>query len=115
MLNRMRGAEKLEELLAMNALLDRLREPEVQRQQAELLLAFARKVYPDVSPPLAEAMIALRLCHDAAAIAELRAAAEITVAAHEAGHSIQHLVGYAPLNFRSAMVPVTNIGARLWM
>ncbi|MEW6071590.1 MAG: zinc metallopeptidase [Planctomycetota bacterium] len=44
-----------------------------------------------------------------------RSISAVAVAAHEAGHSIQHAVGYAPLGFRSAMVPVTNIGARLWM
>lgn len=38
----------------------------------------------------------------------------IAVAAHEAGHSIQDAQGYAPLALRSALVPVTNIGSRLW-
>ncbi len=37
--------------------------------------------------PLADAMIALRLRHDAAAVAELRAAAEATVAAHRAARA----------------------------
>ena len=35
------------------------------------------------------------------------------VAAHEAGHAIQHAEGYAPLGFRSAVVPAANIGSRL--
>jgi uncharacterized protein len=32
------------------------------------------------------------------------------VAAHEVGHAIQHAHGYAPLKFRSAWVPVANLG-----
>ena len=39
--------------------------------------------------------------------------AAIGVAAHEAGHAIQHAVGYAPIKMRTAMVPVTNIGSFL--
>lgn len=35
------------------------------------------------------------------------------MAAHECGHAIQHAKGYMPLNFRSALVPVANIGSRL--
>ena len=41
--------------------------------------------------------------------------AAIGVAAHEAGHAIQHAVGYGPIKVRSAMVPITNIGSRLSM
>lgn len=39
--------------------------------------------------------------------------AAIGVAAHECGHAIQHAKGYAPLNLRSAMVPVVNICSTL--
>lgn len=39
----------------------------------------------------------------------------VGVAAHECGHAIQHAKGYSPLNFRSALVPVANIGSRLGM
>ena len=39
--------------------------------------------------------------------------ASVSVAAHECGHAIQHHVGYAPLNFRSSMVPAVNIGSNL--
>jgi Zn-dependent membrane protease YugP len=39
--------------------------------------------------------------------------AAMAVAAHEAGHAIQQKVGYAPLKFRSAIVPVANIGSQL--
>lgn len=44
-----------------------------------------------------------------------RSISSIAVAAHEAGHSIQDATGYALLNFRSKMVPVTQIGSNLWM
>ncbi len=33
------------------------------------------------------------------------------VAAHEVGHAIQHAQAYGPLQIRSALVPVANIGA----
>jgi len=39
--------------------------------------------------------------------------AAIGVAAHECGHAMQHNEGYAPLNFRSALVPVVNFGSKL--
>ncbi|MCI8544199.1 MAG: zinc metallopeptidase [Lachnospiraceae bacterium] len=39
----------------------------------------------------------------------------VGVAAHECGHAIQHAKGYAPLNIRSALVPVVNIASRLGM
>ena len=42
--------------------------------------------------------------------------AAVGVAAHECGHAIQHARGYAPLAFRSALVPVANLGAKLsWL
>ena len=37
------------------------------------------------------------------------------VAAHEVGHAIQHATNYAPLGFRSAWVPVANLGGTLSM
>lgn len=39
--------------------------------------------------------------------------AAIGVAAHECGHAIQHAKGYAPLNFRTALVPVANFGSSI--
>lgn len=39
--------------------------------------------------------------------------AAVGVAAHETGHAIQHNVGYFPLNFRRALVPVANIGSSI--
>lgn len=39
----------------------------------------------------------------------------VGVAAHEAGHAIQHLVGYLPNKIRSFLVPITNLGSSLSM
>ena len=39
--------------------------------------------------------------------------AAIGVACHEAGHAIQHAVGYQPIKIRNAIVPITNIGSSL--
>lgn len=39
--------------------------------------------------------------------------AAVGVAAHEAGHAVQHAQGYVPNKLRSAIVPVANIGSRL--
>lgn len=40
--------------------------------------------------------------------------AAIGVAAHECGHAIQHAQGYAPIQIRSWLVPVVNIGSNLY-
>ncbi len=45
--------------------------------------------------------------HDSSSVAA------IGVACHEAGHAIQHSVGYIPVKIRTAIVPVTNIGSKL--
>ena len=39
--------------------------------------------------------------------------AAVGIAAHEAGHALQHAEGYVPNKIRSALVPVTNIGSRI--
>jgi hypothetical protein len=39
--------------------------------------------------------------------------AAIGVAAHEAGHAIQHKIGYKMLNFRMALVPATSIVSKV--
>ena len=41
--------------------------------------------------------------------------AAIGVACHEAGHAVQYAHNYAPIKLRSAIVPITNIGAKLAM
>jgi hypothetical protein len=40
--------------------------------------------------------------------------AAVGVAAHEAGHALQHKDAYAPLNIRMAMVPITQIASYAW-
>lgn len=39
--------------------------------------------------------------------------AALAVASHECGHAIQHLVGYRPLVFRNAILPLCNVGQHL--
>lgn len=41
-----------------------------------------------------------------------RSVAAIGVAAHECGHAIQHQQEYGPLNLRTILVPITNIGSK---
>lgn len=40
-------------------------------------------------------------------------AAAIGVASHEAGHAVQHAVGYFPIKVRTAIIPICNIGSTL--
>lgn len=42
-----------------------------------------------------------------------RSVAALGIAAHEAGHALQHAQGYAPLQARSALVPVASVGSNL--
>ena len=46
-----------------------------------------------------------------------RTLAAVGIAAHEAGHAIQHATGYAPLTLRNAVVPIAGFGsgAGMWM
>lgn len=39
--------------------------------------------------------------------------AAVGVAAHEAGHAVQHAKGYWPIALRSALVPITRVGSNL--
>ena len=41
--------------------------------------------------------------------------AAIGVAAHEAGHAVQYARHYAPIHFRAAIIPITNLGSKLAM
>src|SRR5436190_20314665 len=52
----------------------------------------------------------LRLSSD---VYQSRSIAALGVAAHEAGHALQHAQGYGPIHLRAALVPVANIGSRL--
>lgn len=44
-----------------------------------------------------------------------RSIAAVGVAAHEAGHALQHQAAYAPLNLRMALVPVTQFASYAWI
>ncbi len=46
-------------------------------------------------------------------VCDVNSVAAVGVAAHEAGHAIQHQEGYMPIRLRSALVPITNIGSQL--
>lgn len=52
----------------------------------------------------------LALSHD---VYHGRDAAAVGIAAHEAGHAIQHAHGYAPMWLRSILVPAANVGSML--
>ncbi|MCH5304632.1 MAG: zinc metallopeptidase [Ruminococcus sp.] len=39
--------------------------------------------------------------------------AAVGVACHEAGHAVQHAIGYVPNKIRSAILPVANLGSKL--
>ena len=41
--------------------------------------------------------------------------AAIGVACHEAGHAVQYAQNYSPIKFRAALVPITNLGAKISM
>lgn len=44
---------------------------------------------------------------------ESATASAVGVAAHEAGHAVQHAVGYFPIKVRSAIIPICQIGSNL--
>lgn len=48
-------------------------------------------------------------------VCDVRSVAAVGVAAHEAGHAVQYAVGYAPMKWRSALVPVVNFGSSIAM
>ncbi len=47
------------------------------------------------------------------AVYSSNSAAAVGVAAHEAGHALQHAEGYVPIKIRSALVPITNFSSRI--
>ena len=50
------------------------------------------------------------------AVYDSSSAAAIGVAAHEAGHAVQHAVGYLPIKIRSRLVPITGFASRFcWL
>ena len=49
------------------------------------------------------------------AVHDSTSAAAVGVAAHEAGHAVQHAKGYFPIKVRQAIIPATRIGSVLAM
>ena len=47
------------------------------------------------------------------AVYDSHSPAAIGVAAHEAGHAVQHAKGYAPIKLRAAIIPITRFGSML--
>ncbi len=45
----------------------------------------------------------------------VKSAAAVGVAAHEAGHAVQHATGYGPIKIRMAIIPVCSIASNLAM
>jgi hypothetical protein len=54
-----------------------------------------------------------QVLHLSQAVADTASVAAVAVAAHELGHAMQDNDDYAPLRFRSALVPAVNIGSSL--
>lgn len=54
-----------------------------------------------------------KVLHLSRGVAENPSVASLAVAAHELGHAMQDQEGYFPLRFRSALVPMVNIGSYL--
>jgi hypothetical protein len=54
-----------------------------------------------------------RILHLSQGVAQNASVASLAVAAHELGHAQQDAEGYFPLRFRSALVPMVNIGSTL--
>ena len=93
---RMSGAEAARRILDRNGLYD----VKVERVRGHLT---------DHYDPKANVIRLSEATHDSVSVAALG------VAAHEAGHAVQHATGYFPIKVRSAIIPVTKIGSSLAM
>lgn len=51
--------------------------------------------------------------HLSPGVANVPSVAAVAIAAHELGHAMQDSEGYLPMKFRSALVPMVNIGSNL--
>ncbi len=54
-----------------------------------------------------------KILHLSQGVAQNASIASVAVAAHELGHAQQDAEGYFPLRFRSALVPMVNLGSSL--
>ncbi len=93
---RMSGAEAARRILDRNGLYN----VKVERVHGHLT---------DHYDPRANVIRLSEATHDSVSVAALG------VAAHEAGHAVQHATGYLPIKIRSAIIPATQIGSTLAM
>ena len=93
---RMSGAEAARRILDRNGLYD----VQIERVKGHLT---------DHYDPKAKVIRLSEATYDSVSVAALG------VAAHEAGHAVQHAVGYFPIKVRAAIIPVTRIGSQLAM
>lgn len=93
---RMSGAEAARRILDRNGLYN----VKIERARGHLT---------DHYDPRANVIRLSEATHDSVSVAALG------VAAHEAGHAVQHATGYFPIKVRSAIIPVTKIGSSLAM
>ena len=93
---RMSGAEAARRILDRNGLY----EVKIERVKGHLT---------DHYDPRTNVIRLSEATHDSVSVAALG------VAAHEAGHAVQHATGYFPIKVRSAIIPVTKIGSALAM
>ena len=100
--DRIATAERITGAMAARRILDenRLQDVRIERVSGHLT---------DHYDPRARVIRLSEATHDSISIAALG------VAAHEAGHAVQHSTGYLPLRIRSAIIPVTQLGSRLAM
>lgn len=93
----MTGAEAARAILERNGILD----VQVERIAGELTDNYNPKTH----------VLSL-----SAAVYDGRSVASVGIAAHEAGHAIQHGKNYIPVKLRTILFPVANIGARFsWL
>ena len=93
---RMSGAEAARRILDRNGLYD----VKVERVKGHLT---------DHYDPRAKVIRLSEATYDSVSVAALG------VAAHEAGHAVQHATNYFPIKVRAAIIPVTQIGSQLAM
>ena len=93
---RMSGAEAARRILDRNGLY----EVKIERVKGHLT---------DHYDPRTNVIRLSEATHDSVSVAALG------VAAHEAGHAVQHATGYFPIKVRAAIIPITQIGSQLAM
>ena len=73
----------------------------------DVSIGHSRGILTDHYDPRSKKLALSQGVHDS------RSLAAVGIAAHEAGHAIQHATAYAPLKIRSLLVPTATIGSNL--